>query len=315
MERRGSLPSLAVASSPQLSGLQFSRLRATPSESFNTSVVESVIFIPALTVKAHYQSIVGRSYSNTLVPRSPSHSPPTNVTSDLLPVKRGVLSISAVIASLPEPIRLSPSLLEFIEQVARPTIAATIVSSSSSSTESDEEADPTPSNDNWPLSFPVDITLAFQIQPSTMHLTCQPHSLVECVIQSPDVNFVISFSLFTPQHNESDKTSPVGSGSVLRGNSGKILMFNNLYITGCLTTFALQLFAPPMSGRKSQSGLERKEALSLTLGQALIHFSRRSVLSSHLSATARSVDDYVPSDKLQVSGELTSVYLRAVRAK
>lgn len=302
MERRGSLPSLLAASSPRLGSLQGSRIRAIPSETFNASVIESVILIPALTVKAHYQSIVGRSYFNT-IPKSPSHSPPTHVAPDLLPVKKGVLSISAVIASLPEPIRLSPSLLEFIEQVARPTIAATIVSSSSSSTESDEEVDPTPSSDSWPISFPVDVTLAFQIQPSTMHLTCQPHSLVECVIQSPDVNFVISFSLFTPQHNESDKTSPVGSGSVLRGNAGKILMFNNLYITGCLTTFALQLFAPPMSGRKSGSNLEKKEALSLTLGQALIHFSRRSVLSPHLSTAARSVDDYTPCNKLQVSGE------------
>lgn len=216
-----SLPTISGMHSPYT---PHSRLRGNPSESYNNpSIVESVILIPALTVKAHYQSIVGRSYSNAPIPKSPSHSPPANLLSDhLLPVKKGVLSISAVIASLPEPIRLSPSLLEFIEQVARPTIAATIISgSSASSTESEDESDPIPSSDNWPLSFPVDVTLAFQIQPSTMHLTCQPQSLVECVIQSPDVNFVISFSLFTPQHHESDKTttSPVGSGSGMRGQS------------------------------------------------------------------------------------------------
>ena len=69
-------------------------------------------------------------------------------------------------------------------------------------------------------------------------------------------------------------------------------------------TFALTLLTPPVSGNKVSGGpgLEKKEALSLTLGQALIHFSRKSVLAPQLSGSIRSVDDYVSSSKLQVSG-------------
>lgn len=329
MDRRFSLP--LVSQSPHLN------LKLKPSEPYGSKLpIETIIHIPALTVKAHYQSIVGGSYPiprsptpRVSIPGTPTHklsdasfrsassSPQPHLTSEPqpdvdLPVKKGVLSISAVIASLPEPITLTPSLLEFIEQVARPTIAATVFSSSSSTDSDDqqEEKVEVQTPDSWPISFPVDVTLAFQIQPSTMRLTCQPHSRVECVIQSPDVNFVISFSLFTNQTLESDSNgvSPLGSGTGNRDNQAKILMFNNLYITGCLTTFALQLFSPQVSAIKQPrvAAIEKKEGLSLTLGQALIHFSRKSVMSPSLGnqmGGAKCVDDYVPNSKLQVSGK------------
>ena len=56
--------------------------------------------------------------------------------------------------------------------------------------------------------------------------------------------------------------------------------------------------------------MEKKEALSLTLGQAFIHLSRKSVLALMPGAgrgvagkgRVRSVDDYKPHNKLQVSG-------------
>ena len=135
----------------------------------------------------------------------------TNDTKLALPVKKGILSVSAVVASLPEDIKLTPSLLEFIERVATPTIVATVVTSSSSSDSKGESGgeeggggggDHAPQQqtaESWPISFPVHVTLAFQIQPSTVYLTCRPHSRVECIIQSPDVDFVVSFSLFCPQ--------------------------------------------------------------------------------------------------------------------
>lgn len=313
--------------------------------------VETVILIPALTVKAHYQSIVGRSYSphhGPLSPspiRSPTHkvhspthhpqtprtpsSPPPNAedSKPALPVKKGILSLSAVVASLPEDIKLTPSLLEFVERVARPTIAATVVTSSSSGesdTESGEEAESGAQQqpaDSWPISFPVHVTLAFQIQPSTVYLTCQPHSRVECIIQSPDVNFVVSFSLFCPQHLEGSSAAIGGSppdslslrSASLHQSKDSIVAFNNLYITGCLTTFILQLYSPQVSTLKQpgETVVEKKEALSLTLGQAFIHLSRKSVLTLLPGAAGRcgdvrgglrSVDDYKPHNKLQVSG-------------
>lgn len=250
-----------------------------------------------------------------------------------LPVKKGILSVSAVVASLPEDIKLTPSLLEFIERVATPTIAATVVTSSSSSdseTESGGEeggaaGDHAPqqqtAGESWPISFPVHVTLAFQIQPSTVYLTCRPHSRVECIIQSPDVNFIVSFSLFCPQGLEGTMTTSGGSppdslsihSTPLQQSKANIVAFNNLYITGCLRTFVLQLYSPQVSTLKQPSrepAVEKKEALSLTLGQAFIHLSRKSVLALMPGAGrgvagkagVRSVDDYKLHNKLQVSG-------------
>lgn len=292
--------------------------RVTGSKTERKHSVESVVLIPALTVKAHYQSLVGPSYSNRSsvhtsphhLSSSPDHQEPSSSPLPHLPVKRGVLSLSAVIESLPEDIKLTHSFLEFIEQVARPTIAATVISSSSSSesladdTEmtatEDKAAAPSPS----PISFPVDVTLTFHIQPSTVLLTCQPHSQVECIIQSPDVNFVISFSLFTHQllEGSSSLTGSTPTCSTTGPNS-HIVPFNNLYITGCLTTFVLQLYNPQRSSLKP-GGIENKEALSLTLGQALVHLSRKSVLAPAKIAgkPVTSVDDYSTHNKLQVSG-------------
>lgn len=320
--------------------------------------VETVILIPALTVKAHYQSIVGRSYSthNAPPPTSPRRSPapmatiptshqmltsaqsaPTQEATDdikpALPVKKGILSVSAVVASLPEDIKLTPSLLEFIERVATPTIAATVVTSSSSSDSEGESGgeeggggggDHAPQHqtaESWPISFPVHVTLAFQIQPSTVYLTCRPHSRVECIIQSPDVNFVISFSLFCPQGLEGAMTTTGGSppdslsihSTSLQQSKANIVAFNNLYITGCMSTFVLELYSPQVSTLKQplrEPAVEKKEALSLTLGQAFIHLSRKSVLAMMPGAGrgvvgrggARSVDDYKLHNKLQVSG-------------
>ena len=328
-------------------------MTSMPSESYTTkafspkpSSVETLILIPALTVKANYQSIVGRGYSvpppssprrspalvknsptHLLVPATPSSQDPSpNGTKSALPVKKGILSVSAVVSSLPEDIKLTPSLLEFIERVARPTIAATVVTSSSSGDsdstdvesggEEGEAVAQQQTADSWPISFPVHVTLAFQIQPSTVYLTCRPHSRVECIIQSPDVNFVISFSLFCPQHLEGAVATIGGSppdstslhSSSLVPSKDSIVAFNNLYITGCLTTFVLQLYSPQLSTLKhpGDTVVEKKEALSLTLGQAFIHLSRKSVLAATPGAGrggVRSVDDYKPHTKLQVSGE------------
>ena len=287
-----------------------------------------MVLIPALIVKAHYQSIVGPTYCNVSTSPLQHHSPslgrrsPTASSSpggesadpQPLPVKRGVLSLSAVIESLPEDIKLTHSFLEFIEQVARPTLAATVVSSSSSTESLDlgTAVEDKQSQSVSPISFPVDVTLTFHIQPSTVFLTCQPHSQVECIIQSPDVNFVISFSLFS--HQQLEGSSPLSNTSPTcstAGQNSRIVSFNNLYITGCLTTFVLQLYSPRISSIKPSGN---KEALSLTLGQALVHFSRKSVLAlmppKSSSKPASSVDDYATHNKMQVSGQcsLLSIY-------
>lgn len=321
LEHRLSHSSLVMSHSPYL---QTQRNKAE-----HKHTVESVLLIPALTVKTHYQSIVGPSYSTVSVhspllqhsASSGSISPPPKTASHQsmahFPVKKGILSLSAVIESLPEDIKLTHSFLQFIEQVAKPTLAATAVSSSSSTESLSDEAEPTAedkaSQAPSPISFPVDVILTFHIRPSTVYLTCQPHSKVECIIQSPDVNFIISFSLFSHQLLEGSSCSPSGS-TAGHGSGSNVVPFNNLYITGCLTTFLLQLYSPQVSSVNSPVPIiENKEALSLTVGQALVHFSRKSVLApvapKELGKQVTSVDDYATHNKLQVSGTiLTSVH-------
>ena len=298
--------------------LTHSPLLRSRSKSERKHSVESVVLIPALTIKTHYQSIVGPNYSHlSTTPQretTPTSSPVLAGKPDIpqpvphFPVKKGVLSLSVIIESLPDDIRLTHSFLEFIEQVARPTLAATVVSSSSSES-LEEEAEATAatedkSNQSLSISFPVDVILTFHIQPSTVFLTCQPHSNVECIIQSPDVNFVISFSLFSQQLWEGSaslgSSSPAGS---ISGPNANIVPFNNLFITGCLTTFVLQLYSRKPGGVATDT---TKEALSLTLGQALVHLSRKSVSAPFFpkgsSRPAASVDDYASHNKMQVSG-------------
>ena len=240
-------------------------------------------------------------------------------------IKKGVLSVTAIISSLPDDLQLTPSFLEFIEQVARPTIAATVVSSpSSSDTESDTETkedlesstlgkSKAEGESTKAISYPMDVTIMLHILPSKVLLTCKPHSRVECLINSPSVSIVVSFSLFSHLQLESSaliKNSPeTTSLSRLVDMRSKTVTFNNLYVTGCLSTFALQLYSPQVSTLKllDRPRSENKEALSLTLGQAFIHLSRKMVLapttcSARKLREVRSVDDYSLHNKLQVSG-------------
>ena len=87
----------------------------------------------------------------------------TDDTKPALSVKKGILSVSAVVASLLEDTKLTPSLLEFIERVATPTIAAKVVTGSSSSDSEGESGgggDHTPQQqtaESWSISFPVHV--------------------------------------------------------------------------------------------------------------------------------------------------------------
>lgn len=248
-----------------------------------------------------------------------SHIPSVKVTpetpnsatsqSAALPMKKGMLSISVVVASTPEDMTLTPSLLEFIEQVARPTIAATVGTKLDSSSESDsgedseveetEKEELKDKADPPAISFPVDVTIAFEMLPSKVCLSCQPHSRVHCVVCSPNVNFVVSFSLFSARKAEGVLESP---------SPPSVVSFNNLYVTGCLRTFTMQLLSPQASSLKQGSDsapkMYDKEALSLTLGQALAHLSRTSVLAApNKTSPTSSITESSSHSKLQVSGK------------
>lgn len=117
--------------------------------------VDTLILIPALEVKANYQSILREIYpgsphkslSASNSPRGRSPIPPpkfggishainaertelsqeskqkvTLVLGDVYdhPIKKGALSIAATVAPLPQDLELNPSLLDFVAQVIRP---------------------------------------------------------------------------------------------------------------------------------------------------------------------------------------------------
>ena len=325
-ERQTSSPNLLTKAHQQLSlPLQPLQPRRVQSRAKDTGNDTIIILIPGLNVQVHYKSIVGQSYQfpsptsyipspppvshvpspspTSYIPSPPpvSHVPRVNITPGTpdqvdVAMKRGVLSVSVVVKSTPEDMTLTPSLLEFVEQVVRPTIAATVNTKTDSSSECDsdddnelEELQDTSKTTDIPvISFPLDVTIVFHMQPSTISLTCKPHSRVHCIVCSPNVNFVVSFSLFSPREREGIADSP---------SQASVVTFNNLYVTGCLETFTLQLLSPQVSSLKqkdvdTEQKMANKEALSLTLGQAMIHLSRKSVLTASTPAQS----------KLQMSG-------------
>ena len=277
-----------------------------------------IVLIPALNVQVHYKSLVGQSYQfpspTTSLHESGSdlqHEVPrveiTPGTPDAAapPRKRGVLAVSVVVKSTPEDMTLTPSLLEFVEQVVRPTMAATTSSKADNSNDVDSgdegggEEESIPGRAEVPpISFPVDVTVVLHMQPSRVTLSCQPHSRVHCVVCSPSVSFVVSFSLMSTKEVD-------GADS---GNS--VVSFKNLYVTGCLKTFTLQVLSPQVSSFKHSESESvktvEKEALSLTLGLALIHLSRKLALTETRQSPPGD-NSSCSCSKLQVSGEPHSV--------
>ena len=337
--------------------------------------IETVLYIPAVEVKAHYQSIMGRTYST--IPTSPSKSllttntpkgrnsiiahgdeeetkmstsfkPQENVESPQfkselyndsgLPIKKGVLSLSAVISSLPADLKLNPSILDFVEQVVRPiNITAQERDTASPDIEKGEDEEemkmeePTSvqTSESRPLSFPVEVCLTLQIHPSKVILTCIPHAHVCCEIEIPTVSFILSFSIFSrkqyeilpaiPSKNKSESTtvqpgleySLNSSSGAVGGGVEDIETLNNLHITGCLQTFQLTMYTPQVQSNfpKLQSAMTGdREVFSLVLGQAYIHLSRKCVYVQE-RPPCQSVDDYAIHEKLKVSGNDDSLVL------
>ena len=288
-----------------------------------------------MEVKVHYQSIVGRSFygtSQASPQKSGSHTPigyspvlPAKFQTDNEginfaqfdlydkcgnPIKKGVLTISAVIEPLPQDLELDPNLLDFIEQVVRPINITTQKNDYADSDDDEEERSNTmehkapvtkPQSSTRPLSFPVEVCITFTIHPSKIFLNCNPHARVKCLVEIPTVNFIISFSLFTRKQPE--YVDSLESSIISKDGDDEIITFNNLNITGCLKTFSLVMFTPQLhtsSPKLTESQSEDKEAFNLVLGQAFVHLSRRSVYGK----TQFDVDDHVIHETLKVSGNL-----------
>lgn len=346
---------------------EFSSLRGWDRGKQPTSVVTSIV-IPALEMRAHYQTIVGTPHANT--PASPvkslsaAHTPrgrspvapsvacePQNTPDTVatqprerltpltvadasarangLPVKKGILSITATVSSVSKDLELNPSLLEFIEQVVRPFHANIFrddrVPSPVEDEDDGEDSMKQSTNDNEspatrPLSFPVDVCITFQMDPSKVYLTCNPHARVRCMIAIPAISFVMSFSLFSRKLYEHAglSISQPESSLLSLGPTEDITMFNHLSITGCLQTFSLVLYTPQVKCSNSKllsTNAEDKEAFNLLLGRAFIHLSRKSVFTrGSANCDVKSVDDYTIHQKMKVSGMCIQCHTKGVEA-
>lgn len=277
------------------------------------SSIDTVLLIPALEVKAHYQSIIGHSFLSAM--SSPSKlNDSGEVNSDIgelrdpdtndynSPVKKGVLSISATIAPLPHDLELHPSLLDFVEQVVRP-IHINIKENGSDEEEDDDLASKTKAqNSVHPLSFPVDVTITFTIHPSKIYLTCSPHAHVKCLIEIPTVDFAISFSLFEQKQHDNMSLLNVDSSMTSSVAEDNVVILNNLHITGCFKTFALVMYMPPVQTGTVKDDVSHKnnrEAFNLVLGQAFIHLSRKVV---HQNVFTEETQRVSVVENLKVSG-------------
>ena len=245
------------------------------------------IFIPAVHFYSHYYSTVVSELratssesrmskmKNVNFRLSPPPAPPS---------KKGSLLFSVNIDSLPEEMKLQPSLLEFMEQVMKPLKGNpdSSLSNESDSAESDSESGPAlPQSPTAPasISFPVEVTIFFHVKRSKVTLSCQPYSRVECDIAVPDVNLCCSFVLFSPQlaENSTSKLSSSSASSVLSSN---VQTFNNLCVSGAVQSFSFNIFNPSIisTARTDKSSIEtKKEVIGLFLGLASVHISRQAV--------------------------------------
>lgn len=267
------------------------------------------VLIPAVHFHTHYYTVTDP------VPAEQRASKTRTVNFRLSPSptpqnKKGILLFSVNIDSLPDEMKLHPSLLEFMEHVMKPFKGKI---DSSGSTDSDSAESDSESGTVTPLvpaqsalTIPVDVTIFLHIRPSMVMLSCQPYSKVECGIALPDVNLCFSFVLFSPQVAESctSRLSSVSSSSSVFSTSA-VRNFNNFCVSGAVQAFSFNIYNPSVistaqrdSGGPSQN---RKEVIGLDLGLASVHVSRQAV-----KVVTPNMNGY---EKMKISGLLCCIYL------
>lgn len=245
-----------------------------------------VVLLPALNVRANYASdfVKGLDDSSSLDSNSDNQQ------------REGTLILSVSVQSLEREVVLSPSLPVFLEQVAQPITSATKdFSSKMDITNTDEEeGDSSEASEMSSLTFPIHVFIQFHLKPSTIILSCEPISHVQCSIGIPDVCLASSFSLFT------EKEMDVSMKELLEPQS-YVATFNDFSVTGCLSSFLVSLTCPPVSSAvlqrmKAESVLRGpRKVFSLRMGLASLHISRKTFMAK---------TGAVIHDKQYISGEL-----------
>jgi hypothetical protein len=184
--------------------------------------------------------------------------------------KKASLFAWMTLQSIPEETIISPHILEFLEQTLEPipsTIPQPKTSSGGVNTMFTMELDPgvTSNVTNYAYSsFPVDVIVFLNMQPSTFRFSCLPVSRVECMLQLPSLDIVFSSKRAEGENSEFGdevfRPAPApGSVSSYRGSLTEAMRMDStastaavggLSVTGCLADFSVYIFHP-YGGKKT----------------------------------------------------------------
>ena len=236
----------------------------------NHTTEDTVLLIPGVNVRVHYQSKTtaerqnkagSYSTSSTFATTSDASEAADNLSSCSNGWKSGSKSAGLhawlSIQQLPREMILLPSLLDFFDRALAPiTLAFQNTdgkNDSASSVDGGNETESMLSSTSDHSSFPVDVVVFINVQPSDIRFSCSPVSKVECLLRIPSLDFVIS-STTTPynqgkasqtvkkgKNNETKpniKSSKGGSSDIMEADIG------GFCVTVCLSRFSFCIFHP-----------------------------------------------------------------------
>lgn len=225
------------------------------------AVEDTILLIPGVNVRLHYQSktTAERQNKSGSFPASESSDAADNLSSCSASWKSGSKSASLHawlnIQQLPREMILLPSLLDFVDRALAPmTLAfqnAVDKSGSASSLEGENETESMlSSSTSDQSSFPVDVVVFINVQPSDIRFSCSPVSKVECLLRIPSLDFVISSTTSPSNATRSNQTSKkgrnqLGSSKAKPGNSALLEAdIGGFCVTVCLSRFSFCIFHP-----------------------------------------------------------------------
>ncbi len=269
----------------------------------------TTFFIPGLDTRVHYISKTEGGDEQTFLESSTSAK---DLSSLKKSSKKATLTAWMALQSIPEETIISPTILEFLEQVLAPIPTFNLTRDSSTAVkvaqdggrtaplgggDQDEDSGSGGSQTgglqqplgSYAASFPVDVIVYFHMQSSTFRFSCLPVSRVECMLRLPSLNLVFSSKRadgeiheeFGEQRSSSSNAFGNSNGFAAEDDHGSVI--GGLSITGCLNDFSLYMFHPYGGGRKQRpeevnfsplTSEERRDSLSVNVAFVKFHISR-----------------------------------------
>ncbi|XP_035682681.1 transmembrane protein KIAA1109-like [Branchiostoma floridae] len=204
----------------------------------------TIFYLPAVDVKAHYNSKThrqdspGAGNSKEDVPQQETADGKKKVPTGM---KRASLYAMLALQSLPQETVVSPCLLDFLEQTldvlpASPTDPRLADMTASARTAMDSmfpldlDTSSTSLGTSYGspyTSFPVDVIVCVRVQPSIIRFNCLPLSRVECLLQVPLLDLVFSSMTagFEIREDETDSTTKAQPPLLKRKSSQRHVTF------------------------------------------------------------------------------------------